>query len=195
MTSDRLHRPGPYKLSVFGIDNQFMMNYNIFIVADLRGSFLQPYLDQFNQWPNVTYEVKIYKGRGIRELWRHARELLLHNVADFVYIFVGICNLTSKFKVNGRREFWIGKRPRDKILDLSSLINSIGDEALRLNLYAKIAFLQEIGCDLLRYNQIAVPALWMLQQESDLDEDLLLAQGGPWCLMLTVSTLKSLLGR
>lgn len=82
----------------------------------------------------------------------------------------GICDLSTKYIVNGRREFWISKRPREQIADLISAINKIGNEALAMNFYARVAFLQELGCDFIKYNRIAKPVLWMLQQQNDFDK-------------------------
>lgn len=72
--------------------------------------------------------------------------------------------------VKGKPEYWLRRRPKDQIYDLCLLLNNICDEIIRLQLFAKISFIKELGCDLIRYNRIAVPALWMLQQQSDLDE-------------------------
>lgn len=146
------------------------MSYKIYLVSDSRGAFLQKYLDQFNQWPNIVYVVKVYRGRGVMELWKLARNFLLHNKADFVYILEGTCSLTTWFTIKGKPEFWLKKRPRDQIFDLCLLLNNICDEAVQLHFYARISFIQELGCDLIRYNRIAVPAVWMLQQQSDLEE-------------------------
>lgn len=48
-------------------------------------------------------------------------------------------------------------------------LNEVCDEAIKLNLYARFAFLQEMGCDLIRYNRIRRPTKWMLQQQNEFD--------------------------
>lgn len=146
------------------------MNYSIYIVADSRGAFLQRYLDYHNSWPNVRYTVEVYKGRGILQLWARARKLLLTDKANFVYLFGGICDLTSLYVIRGQRKFWIKKRPRDQLFDLQLKFNSISEEARRLDLYGKLSFFQEMGCDLLKYNRVVRPQLWMIQQQKDMDE-------------------------
>lgn len=145
------------------------MAYNICVVADSRGSHLQAYLEQYNTWPNVSYNVLTMKGKKIEALWETTRLLLCNGEADFVYIYGGICNLTSPMYTREGRQFWMNKRPRESICDLILTLNEIYDEAMNLNLYAKFAFLQELGCDLIRYNRIRRPALWMVHQQAELD--------------------------
>lgn len=146
------------------------MDYSIYIIADSRGAFLQHFLDSLNIWPNVNFTVEVYKGSGILQLWARARHLLLSEEANFIYLFGGICDLTTKFNMRGRREFWIRKRPRDQIYDQVLLVNNICEEAVKLCFYGKLAFFQEIGCDLLKYNRVTHPRKWMLDQQADLDE-------------------------
>lgn len=40
---------------------------------------------------------------------------------------------------------------------------------MSLGFYAKLTFLQELGCDLIRYNHIRQPSHWMVQQQMELD--------------------------
>lgn len=145
------------------------MAYNIWVIADSRGSRLQAYLDYYNTWPNVSFNVLTMKGKKILSLWEKARSLLCGGEADFVYIFGGICDLTSPVYTRGGRQFWMNTRPRESICNLILKLNEIYDEAMELNLYAKFTFLQELGCDLVRYNRIRRPALWMVQQQAELD--------------------------
>lgn len=146
------------------------MSYNIYIIADSRGAFLQSHLDRYNMWPNVTLTVEVYKGKGLTYLWNRARYLLQSETANFVYLLGGICDLTKKIYINGRREYWVSKRPRDRIFDLQCIITNIGDEALQLDMYGKLSIIQEIGCDLIRYNRVIKPAIWMCHQQKDFDE-------------------------
>lgn len=65
--------------------------------------------------------------------------------------------MTSPFHTREGRKFWMTKRPREMICDLILAMNEIYDEAISLNLYARFAFLQEMGCNLIRYNRIQRP--------------------------------------
>lgn len=146
------------------------MAYNICIVADSRGARLQPYLNRFNTWHNISYSVIVLRGRKIAGLWETTRSLLLNKEADFVYVYGGICDLTSPFYTREGRKFWMAKQPREMICDLILAMNEICDEAINLNLYDKLAFIQEMGCDLIRYNRVRRPAKWMIQQQNEFDQ-------------------------
>lgn len=145
------------------------MAYNICVVADSRGSRLQDHLNYLNTWPNVSFSVLTMRGKRIQVLWEMTRSLLCNGEADFVYIYGGICDLTSPTYTRGGRQFWVNKRPREAICNLILALNEIYDEAMGLNLFAKFAFMQELGCDLVRYNRIKRPTLWMIQQQTELD--------------------------
>lgn len=148
------------------------MNYTIYVITDSRGALLQRYLDSYNAWPNITYKVEIFKGRKISELWSKAKLFLRSDRANFVYLLGGICDLSTKFIINGRREFWIKKRPKDQVAVLVQLLNQLSEEAIELNLYGKIALLQELGCDFIKYKKIMKPLPWMIQQQNDFDKSL-----------------------
>lgn len=145
------------------------MAYNIYVVADSRGSRLQAFLEHLNTWPNFAYYVLVMRGKKVRVLWEAARSLLCSGRADFVYIYEGICNLTTPLYTRKGKQFWMAKRPRELICDLILSLNGIHNEAMSLNLYAKFTFLQELGRDLVRYNRIRRPTLWMVQQQMELD--------------------------
>lgn len=148
------------------------MTYTIYVITDSRGALLQRYLSIYNAWPNVTYKVEVYKGRGVGDLWSKAKMVLHDDRANFVYIMGGICDLSSKYIINGRREYWINKRPKDQISSLVLTLNKIYKEAEEKNFHARVAFLQELGCDFIKYNKVTNPAPWMVQQQLDFDRSL-----------------------
>lgn len=146
------------------------MVYNIYVVADSRGARLQSHLNRLNSWCNVSFYVRVMKGKKISVLWEESRSLLLSGRADFVYMYGGICDLTSPLHTREGRKYWMIKRPRELVCDLILSMNGICDEAIGLNLSAKFAFLQEMGCDLIRYNRERRPKTWMLQQQNEFDQ-------------------------
>lgn len=151
-----------------GMESHDSMPLKITLVADSRGGFLQFFLDRHNDNPNVIYSSKILKGRKLEELWLQAKSLLNSGDSDHVYIWGGICNLTSPYYAYGRRSFWPLKNIEELMYDLIHVLNGIVSEILFLGFYGKVTFLPETGINLLAYNRVELPAGWMLQCQHDM---------------------------
>lgn len=144
------------------------MSHRINIVADSRGGFLQFFLDRHNDNPNVIYSTKTLKGRKLEELWLQAKDMLIARETDHVYIWGGICNLTSPYYAFGRRSLWLLKSVEELTYDLIHILNTIVSEITFLGLDGKVTFMPETGINLLAYNQVEWPADWMLQCQHDM---------------------------
>lgn len=144
------------------------MPRRINIVADSRGGFLQFFLDRHNDNRNVTYSSKILKGRKLEELWLQAKDMLVVGKTDHVYIWGGICNLTSPYYAFGQRSFWPLKSVEELTYDLIHTLNIIVGEIIFLGLDGKVSFMPETGINLLAYNRVEWPARWMLQCQHDM---------------------------
>lgn len=151
---------------------QSTMPFKVAIVADSRGGFLQYFLNLHNENQHVTYTTSVYKGRRIEELWHQARARLSSGECDHVYMLGGICNLTSAYFYNGIRTFWPLKNVEDLTYDLIHTTNIVANEALFLGYRGKLTFLPETGADLLAYNHVEHQAQWMIQCQTDLNNNI-----------------------
>lgn len=145
----------------------------IALVTDSRGGFLQHFLNLYNDNPYITYTTFVFKGRRIEELWLQAKQKLLSGEFYHVYIWGGICNLTSPYFWNGTRSFWPLKHVDDLAHDLIHAINLIANEVNFLDLKGRISFLPETGANLITYNSVCWPQPWMQQCQRDLNINVL----------------------
>lgn len=152
--------------------NALTMAYRVALIFDSRGLLLQQFFDQLNQWPSVTYQVITMRGKKLWNLWLVAKDLLINNRADRVYILGGICNLTSPVNMDGTRYYWPMKRVSNLAAELCQCQIDIYEDVMISNLKGKVILLPEYGGDLIRYNNIDVPSAWMSNFQSDLDENL-----------------------
>lgn len=183
--------------------NGLIMVFRVTLVCDSRGTNLQHLFNNGNQWNTVAYKVVVLKGRKLWDLWKVAREELLTERADRVYLLGGICNLTSPVFVHGVRFFWPRKRMNNLAAELVQCEIDIYEDAVLHQLKGKVVLIPEMGADLIRYNQIDVPLEWMTTYQKDLDanlplihattKDLNKAMGvkTPWTLDVLYKTTKS----
>lgn len=141
----------------------------ICIISDSRGRFFQQILDQRVAESPHELSSLVLPGRKIFDLWLVARPMLLRQETDFVYLLGGICDISSKFVIDSRIQYW----PYDTIPivmnNLTQALINISDEIRDLNLRGKLAFLPEIGASLLTYNRVLEPKLWMENVQQELD--------------------------
>lgn len=145
----------------------------IAVITDSRGGFFQHFFNSSNDNPNVTFTTFVLKGRRIEELWIQTKARIFSDLFDHVYIWGGICNLTSPYFHNNTRTFWPLKHPDDLTYDLIHSIRVIVDEILHLGLRGRITFLPETGINLTTYNQIEWPQHWMVQCQHELNMNIL----------------------
>lgn len=145
------------------------MAIKIAIVGDSRVGFFQHFCNTLNVHEDIAYQVITLKGRKVLQLWDAALPLLRNNQADKVFLLGGICNLTSPCYSDGIRYFW-------PTTDISDLINAlyydlvaIRDDTVQKNLGGLVTLLPELGGDLVTYNKIDHPCLWMLRLQNCLD--------------------------
>lgn len=94
------------------------------------------------------------------------------NKADKIYLFGGICNLTSPQYIGNRRFFWPHKRLNFLASELAQNYISIYEDVRDNGLFGKLAIFPEFGADLVRYNGIDQPSAWMLRSQTELDDNL-----------------------
>lgn len=146
------------------------MGIKIAIVGDSRVGFFQHFCNTLNAHEDVTYQVTTLKERNVLQLRDAALPLLRNNHADKVFLLGGICNLTSPCYSECIRYFW-------PTSDISDLMNSlyydlvaIRDDIVQQNFGGLVTLLPELGGDLVTYNKIDHPCLWMMRLQSYLDQ-------------------------
>lgn len=146
------------------------MAVRIAIIGDSRVGFFQHFCNLLNTYEDITYQVTTLKGRKLLDLWDVARPLLTNQLADKVFLMGGICNLTSPCFSDGVRYFWPTSDLNDLVNSLYLDLVAIRDEVVSLNLGGLVTLLPELGGNLITYNKIAYPCLWMNRMQSHLDQ-------------------------
>lgn len=145
------------------------MAARIAIVGDSRVGFFQHFFNSLNLHEDITYQVTTLKGRKLLDIWDVARPLLTNHFVDKVFLMGGICNLTSPCFSDGARYFW-------PTADLNELVNSlyldlvaVRDDVVSLNCGGLVTLLPELGGNLIVYNQIEYPCMWMIRIQEHLE--------------------------
>lgn len=145
-----------------------MANYTgpakfVLIVTDSRGSWLHKELKKY-QLPRLRFTVIYRRGAGLKVLWETIEDCILTHSWDYVLILGGVCDITDRYHVLGRREFW---PPHDMDSRFAEIYTTMRDivsnfKIISKNTQCKMAFLPEPGLDLVKYNQVPHPVPWRI---------------------------------
>lgn len=127
----------------------------VLLITDSRGNFLQGYLNNHNRDHNaISYQVEVHKGSRIGRLWRFAHQYCLKNSYDLIYILGGICDVTAKQYIEGRKVYWPPGHHGLLGMILVNEINRITDEYLMMQPHplTKLCIVPEVGGDFIKYN-------------------------------------------
>lgn len=148
----------------------------ILIVTDSRGSWLNREIQRY-QTHLLKFKVIYRRGAGLAVLWEIIEWNLLSRRVDYVFILGGVCDLTDRYLVNGRRSHWLPEDIDGRFNMVYRLLRDISSNFRLLNTGAKLIFLPEPGLDLIRWNRISHPVPWrFLVEQAELQERLELLQ-------------------
>lgn len=142
------------------------------IVTDSRGAWLNREIQRFKSHI-MSFKVMYRRGAGLAELWEVIEWNLLFRRVDYVFILGGVCDLTDRCLLNGRREFWPLGDIDAKFDSVHKLLRDIVSNFKLLQTGAKLILLPEPGLDLVRWNQVHHPVPWrILVEQAEIEERL-----------------------
>lgn len=148
----------------------------VLIVCDSRGAWLHRELNRYQSYL-LKFSVIYRKGASLEELWEIIEWNLLTKRIDYVFILGGICNITDRCFVDGRRQYWPPADLDERFSRIHQVIRDIARNFNLLKTNAKLIILPEPGIDLIRFNGIHHPVPWRkLVIQSELEERLELLQ-------------------
>lgn len=113
------------------------------------------------------------RGAGLETLWEIIEWNILTKHFDYVFLLGGVCNMTDKVIIDGRREFWPPADLDGRFARIHQLIRDIARNFKLLKTNAKLILLLEPGLDLIKLNRVPHPVPWRtLVVQSELEERL-----------------------
>lgn len=131
----------------------------ILVVTDSRGAWLHREFRRY-QTHLLKFSVIYRRGAGLETLWEIIEWNILSKNFDYVFLLGGVCNITDKITINGRREFWPPQDLDGRFSRIHQLIRDIAKNFKLLKTGAKLILLPEPGLDLIRVNRIPHPVPW-----------------------------------
>lgn len=169
--------PSSMNIPEMNADFHTMTKKFVLIVTDSRGSWLHYELKKY-QLPHLYFRVIYRKGAGLKYLWEIIEGCLLTHHWDYVFILGGVCDVTDRYLINGRREYWPPCNLDNRFEQIYTTMRDIATNFKLLNQSnaCRMAFLPEPGVDLVKYNRVPHPVPWrilVIQSELEIRLELL----------------------